>query len=320
MSEGHTQPLAVRVKNQVRSYLLRHLQTMLGALGRMSRQPLGSFMTVAVIGIALALPAALHLLVVNGQALSGNWDSVADLSVYLGVQVDEKQARALADEISDWPEVNNVSVVTADTALEEFGRASGFAAALEALQANPLPHTLVVSPEASFSSAAAIAGLADALRLVPEAEIVQLDTDWVEKLNAILDVVRRAVLLTALLLALAVILIVGNTIRLDIENRRAEIEITRLVGGSDAFVRRPFLYGGLWYGLLGGLVALAMIVVGLLALGGPVARLAGAYGSSLQLVGAGPGAGLALLLGGASLGWLGAWVATTRHLRRIEPG
>ncbi|NNF67109.1 MAG: hypothetical protein HKM98_06340 [Gammaproteobacteria bacterium] len=125
--------------------------------------------------------------------------------------------------------------------------------------------------------------------------------------------------MTAFMLALAVVLIVGNTIRLDIENRRAEIEVCKLVGGSDAFVRRPFLYGGLWYGLGGGILALLLTEISLLLLRGPVTKLAGLYGSGFSLKGLGFGGVLMLIVGSSLLGWAGSWVATTRHLRNIEP-
>ena len=308
-------PLPVRV----RGYFLRHLQTLLGALGRMAREPLANAMTVAVIGIALALPACLHLLVVNGKAMSGGWESIADISVYLDRTLDAERVSALADELRDWPEVAALEHVPADAALDEFADVSGFGDALAALDDNPLPDMFVITPRPDFGDAESLAGLAEALSLVPETDIVQIDTAWVKRFNAILDLVRRSVMLTGLLLAMAVTLIVGNTIRLDIENRRSEIEVTKLVGGSDAFVRRPFLYGGLWYGLGGGLLATILVTVTLLLLRGPVARLAGEYGSAFELHGAGFAGAVGLMAAGALFGWLGSWIATTRHLRRIEP-
>ncbi|MDH3589759.1 MAG: permease-like cell division protein FtsX [Gammaproteobacteria bacterium] len=304
---------------RVSGYFLRHLQTMTGALGRLWRQPLANMMTVAVIGIALALPTGLYLLVENGRALSGNWDSAADVSVYLRDGTDTARVSALAGELRDWPEISAVDIIPADDALLEFAELSGFGQALDALDKNPLPDTLVVTPAADYSDPETLAGLGDALGLVAEVELVQIDTDWVKRFNAILELIRRTVGLSAFLLALAVMLIVGNTIRLDIENRRTEIEVTKLVGGSDAFVRRPFLYGGFWYGLGGGLLALALTEVSLLMLRNPAAKLAGLYGSSYSLTGLGF-RGIAVLVGGSALlGWTGSWIATTRHLRDIEP-
>jgi cell division transport system permease protein len=150
-------------------------------------------------------------------------------------------------------------------------------------------------------------------------DIVQLDTEWVSRFNAILDIVRRVVLLAAGLFALGILVIVGNTIRLDIENRRDEIEVTKLVGGSDAFVRRPFLYNGIWYGLGGGLIAWLIVAVVVFVLSDPVQRIAGLYGSSFRLQGLGLPGWLALMAGGIGLGWLGSFIAATRELRGIEP-
>ena len=303
----------------LQNYLLRHVQTMVGALGKTARAPFSSGMTMAVIGIALALPAALHLLLVNGKALGGVWETVADLSVYLEAEVSEERAAELVTTIAARPEVSDVELISSAQALEEFRRLSGFGAALDALNENPLPATLVVRPAPGHDSASAVTALGASLQELPEADLVQIDTDWVRRFHAMLDVSRRAMTLAAGLLALAVVLVVGNTIRLDIQNRRQEIEVTKLVGGSDAFVRRPFLYGGLWYGLGGGLAALALTELGLMLLRGPVADLAALYGSNFRLIGLRPVEAAALVGSGALLGWLGSWIAATRHLRAIEP-
>ena len=176
-------------------------------------------------------------------------------------------------------------MVEADAALEEFRTNSGFGEALDALKDNPLPHALVVRPAAEFREPTQVVSLTTELRGLEGVDIVQLDTAWVSRFNAILDVVRRGVLLAVGLFALGVLVIVGNTIRLDIENRRDEIEVTKLVGGSDAFVRRPFLYNGVWYGLGGGLIAWLVVTVVIAVLGDPVQRIAGLYGSSFELRG-----------------------------------
>jgi cell division transport system permease protein len=157
------------------------------------------------------------------------------------------------------------------------------------------------------------------MRETPSVELVQLDSAWVERLNAILDAIERVLALTAGVLALGVMVIVGNTIRLDIQNRRDEIEVTKLVGGSDAFVRRPFLYNGVWYGLAGAVVAWIITAVAIGALRDPVARIAGLYGSGFQVHGLGLEPSLTLAGIGVALGWIGSFVAATRHLREIEP-
>lgn len=301
------------------AWLTRHAQTSIGSLGRLSQQKLATALTVLVIGIALALPACLHLLISNAQTATGSWNRAVDLTVFLKRPTSVEEAKRTADRIKQRRDVSSVELVTADEALKEFRRDSGFGEAIEALNDNPLPHTLVVHPSAGFTTAASLDALAADLRAQPSVEIVQLDTAWVNRLNAILDAVRRALAITAGLLGLGVMVIVGNTIRLDIQNRRAEIEVTKLVGGSDAFVRRPFLYNGIWYGLAGGLTAwiITLAVTGVLR--EPVGRIAGLYGSAFELGGLNLEATLTLLSSGIVLGWLGSYVAATRHLRAIEP-
>ncbi len=165
----------------------------------------------------------------------------------------------------------------------------------------------------AFRAPEQIASLTEALRALPEVDIVQLDTEWVTRFHAMLDVVRRIVLLAAGLFALGILVIVGNTIRLDIENRRDEIEVTKLVGGSNAFVRRPFLYNGVWYGLGGGLIAWLVVTVAVSLLAEPVQRIAGLYGSRFELAGLGPAGAAALVAGGMTLGL--ARLLHRRHAR-----
>jgi cell division transport system permease protein len=181
------------------------------------------------------------------------------------------------------------------------------------------PHALVVRPDAEYREAGRVQELSNELRKIDGVDIVQLDTEWVSRFNAILDVIRRGVFLAAVLFALGILVIIGNTIRLDIENRRGEIEVTKLVGGSDAFVRRPFLYNGVWYGLAGGLIAGLIVATVVAVLSAPVQRIAGLYGSQFELQGVGLIGWVALLLGGALLGWLGSFIVATRELREIEP-
>jgi len=300
-------------------WLTRHLQTLIGSLGRLSQHKLATFLTVLVIGIALALPASLHLLVTNAQKATGGWNRAVDLSVFLKRPSSAEDARRVADRIRQRRDVAAVDLTLADDALKAFRQESGFGAAIDALNENPLPHTLVVRPAAEYTNAPSLESLATDLRALPSVDVVQLDTEWVNRLDAILVAIRRGLILTAAILALGVMVIVGNTIRLDIQNRRAEIEVTKLVGGSDAFVRRPFLYNGVWYGLAGGLVALLITLAAVAALRAPVARIAGLYGSDFRLDPLGLQPSLWLLLGGVALGWLGSYIAATRHLRSIEP-
>ena len=300
-------------------YIERHAQTFVASLGRITRQPFATLMTIAVIGIALSLPVCLNLLVDNVRAATGGWGSAIELSVFFKPDVKLAKVEQLAAALRQRSGIGRVEVVPADQALQEFREFSGFGAALDALTDNPLPHALIVHPAADRATPSHIDAVRSYLQNWPEVDMVQVDTEWVKRLQSILDVTRRLLLLAAVLLGVGVVVIVGNTIRLDIENRRTEIEVTKLVGGSDAFVRRPFLYSGFWYGLGGSLLAWGLISLGIRLLEDPVNRLAGLYGSSFRLIGLDPHLAGILLAAGAILGWLGSWLATARHLRAIEP-
>jgi cell division transport system permease protein len=302
----------------VSAFATRHAQNALAALGQLWRSPIATALTVAVIGIALALPAGLQVLVQTGQRMAGGFEDIRDFSVYLEPGTTLGQARELAGVVDARTGVEEVRVIAADDALAEFRADPAFGDALKALKGNPLPHTLVVRPAAD-APAEAIAALEADLRARPEVDLVQLDTQWLSRLTAMLDLVRRAVWIAAVLLVGAVIVIVGNTIRLDIQNRRQEIEVSKLIGATDAFVRRPFLYIGFWYGALGGVFALVLLGASLVLMGGPLERLLGLYGAEFGGFGLPPRTALAVVGGGVLAGWAGAWVAVARHLSAIEP-
>jgi len=297
----------------------RHAQTLVGSLGRLARQPLATALTIAVIGIALALPVALYLVVANARTVTAGLGDTVQLSVYLRLPTTTEQARKVARAIKARDEVGEAILVSPDEGLAEFRALSGIGEALKALAENPLPWVVKLRPAAGQDSAADVEALAADLRKLPEVELVEADTAWVRRLHAILDALRQIVVLAAAVLALGVLAIVGNTIRLEINGRRAEIEVTKLVGGSNAFVRRPFLYSGFWQGLAGGLLAVALILIGLVILKAPVARVAAAYGATFALSGLAVREYFAVIGGGAILGLLGAWLAAAFHLRRIEP-
>jgi cell division transport system permease protein len=301
------------------AYGARHAQAFLGALGRLSRNPLASFLTILVVALALALPMGLKLLVTNARVATGDFKDAVDLSVYLKTNVALTKAEQLARSARERPDVAEVTLIPAEKALEEFRTYSGFGAALEVLEQNPLPHVLHVHPAPSASTPAAVEALRQYFAAWPEVDLVQIDSEWVTRFNAILDVLRKVLLVAAILLGLGVLAVVGNTIRLEILNRRAEIEVTKLVGGSNGFVRRPFLYTGLMYGLGGAALAWAIITATVFVLSGPVATLAQLYGSQYALAGLDARDSTILLGSGAVLGWLGAWISASRHLREIEP-
>lgn len=307
-----------RQTGRLAAWFDRHSSTAIAALGRLSRQPFASLMTILVIAVTLALPAALHIVVKNARSISASWDNALDFSVYLQKDVDVEQAERLADIVSQRADVESVSLVTAEEALAAFRDQSGFGEALDHLADNPLPHTLVVRPAPS-NTEVSMGLLNEELGNLPEADFVQVDTEWVRRFHAILAIVERAIIMGAGLLGVAILVIIGNTIRLDIQNRREEIEVTKLIGASNAFVRRPFLYSGFWYGLAGGLLALLLVWYGLYALTEPVARLAGLYESAFDVLVLSAAESFLIIACGVGLGLVGSWIAATRHMRRIEP-
>lgn len=308
----------VRRSSPLAIWFSRHVSISVGSLGRLVRHPFSSFMIVLVIAVTLALPAAINLIVKNAQSISGSWDNALDFSVFLKQDVTEDQAAGLGRLIEQRADVDSVSFISASKALADFKVHSGFGSALDQLPDNPLPHTLVVRPSAGNTSDSMIL-LQEELGNLPETEFVQVDTEWVQRFHAILDIVRQAIAIGAALLAIAIVVIIGNTIRLDIENRRNEIEVTKLIGASNAFVRRPFLWSGFWYGLFGALFALGLVQYGLFLLEKPAARLAGLYQSSVAVLSLTLEESLAILAIGVTLGLLGSWFAAARHMRRIEP-
>jgi cell division transport system permease protein len=297
----------------------RHAQAFLGSLGRLARTPFSTGLTILVIALALALPAALRLLVLNAQLATGSFTSAVNLSVYLKPEVPLVKAQQLERSARDRPDVAHVQLIPAEKAMEEFRTYSGFGAALDALKDNPLPHVLHVQPRNEAQSAGAVESLRRYFTAWPEVDLVQVDTEWVMRFNAILDVLQRLLVIAAALLGAGVLAVIGNTIRLEILNRRAEIEVTKLVGGSNSFVRRPFLYTGVLYGLGGALLAWAIVETAVIVLDHPIATLAELYGSHFYLQGPPMQDVGALLAAGVVLGWMGAWISAARHLRRIEP-
>jgi len=309
---------AQRSAGPVSAWAARHVGTAAAAFGRLAKQPFSSLMTILVIGVTLALPAAMHLVIKNAQSISASWDNALDFSVYLKADTSSEDAQRLADIIGQRADVAQVTLISAEDAMADFREHSGFGEALDHLTVNPLPHTLVVRPS-DANTELSMGLLNEELGNLPEADFVQVDTEWVQRFHAMLDILQRAIAMGAGLLGAAILVIIGNTIRLDIQNRREEIEVTKLIGASNAFVRRPFLYTGVWYGLGGGILALALVLYGLFALKDPVARLAGLYNSSFEVLALDFLESGMIIATGVVLGLIGSWLAAARHMRRIEP-
>jgi len=307
-----------RLRLWLRGLLGGHARALVGALGRLYRAPLPSLLTAGVIGIALALPTGFLLLLSNVGTLAGGWEGGPRISVFIHKDIRAERYTALADELRRDGEIAETTLITPEQALAEFRNGSGFDDALALLEDNPLPAVIVVQPRPELAPEQ-IEALAERLRGLKEAELVQLDRAWIQRLHTLMELLRRGIWVVAGLLAVAVVLVVGNTIRLDFLSRREEIVIVKLLGGTDAFIRRPFLYEGLWYGVGGALLAAVLVEAARLLLAGPAQELAALYGSGFSLGGLGLSGFCNLLFIGAALGLLGSWLAVGRHLASIEP-
>ena len=293
----------VRSSGPVTIWFSRHGATARSSLGRLVHQPFASFMIVLVIAVTLALPAALNLVIKNFAAISGGWDDALDFSVFLKKELTISEAEGIARLIEQRADVSGVELIAAEDALAEFKDQSGFGDALDQLAENPLPHTLVVRPSPA-NTVQSMSLLREELAGLPETDLVQVDTEWVQRFHAILEIVQRAIMIGAGLLGLAIVVV---------------IEVTKLIGASNAFVRRPFLWSGFWFGLFGSLLALGLVQYGLYLLQPAVARLAGLYQSSLSVLTLGLEDSLAIVAAGVLLGLIGSWFAAARHMRAIEP-
>jgi len=302
------------------NYVIHHLRALFASLGQLARAPLATFMTAAVIGIALALPAGFHALLASVQTVAAGWEGdMAQISLFLKPSIKDDQAAGLAKRLRGMREVADVRYISPQQALAEFEQSSGLRDALAYLNENPLPAVLVVRPAEKYSTPAAAREVLHRFEALTEVDSAQLDLAWLERLHAMVGLAARGVWLLAVVLAVGVLLVVGNTIRLGIQNRRDEIIVTKLLGATDGFIRRPFVYGGMWYGMFGGLIALVVVNGLLLSLSGPTQQLAALYHSGFRLELLGGLASLIVLSVGAALGWLGAWLAVSRHLRDVEP-
>lgn len=299
------------------AWLESHRASLADSLRRLGKQPIGSFFTCLVMAVALSMPMGLSLLLKNVEQLGGSWQRAAQISLYLKLDAGSRDGEALRDEIKGMPGVADAQYVSREQALEEFQQQSGLGEALRELPENPLPGVVVVTP--TEVDKPALEALRQRLAELPRVDVAQLDLVWVERLAAILKLGDRFVFGLAVMLISALLLVIGNTIRLHIENRRIEIEVIKLVGGTDAYVRRPFLYMGALYGLGAGLLAWGILAFGLNWLNEAVVGLSGLYGSDFTLGGVPGSDGLSLLIGAVLLGYIGAWIAVARHLNELAP-
>ena len=310
----------VRLVDRWRSYRAHHRTTFSTTLQKMAREPIQTTLTVVVIAIALALPSAMFLALHNVQQLSSGFESSAQITVFVKKETNSQQVAQLGKQLDDLPEVSAIIFISADQALEEFRALSGLGSALQYLDENPLPAVFLVQPAMSGATDLKQAQqLVKAIDQLAAVEDVQVDMQWIQRLATITEVSKKLVLAMGMALGVGVLLVIGNTIRLAIQNRREEIIVVKLVGATDAYVRRPFLYTGLLLGLFGGIMASILLLGSFFWIGRSVAVLADLYQSQFQLAGPGLAGILALCLLGALIGLVGAWIAVMQNLRAIEP-
>lgn len=298
----------------------QHAQAFFSSLGRLAAKPWTTLLTLLVLGFALALPVLFFLVLNNARDLSGGLREAREITAFLKPALDAKTAVALADDLRKRSDVASVLIRTPEQGLAEFRQLAGFGEALDSLQDNPLPSVLVVVPRTTkVTDNSDNPELIGVLKADARVDFVQYDAAWRRKLTDILHLGQRIVIVIAALLALATLLVIGNTVRMDIQSRSQEISVMQLIGASNGFVRRPFLYSGLCYGLLGSLVALLVVLAVEVALAEPVGRLMDSYAHRFSLRGVDAGVACTLVGAGALLGWIGAFFATARHLAAGKP-
>ena len=306
-------PIAARLQ----AYWTIHLRTARETAARLIRLRHVSLLTALVIGLTLALPTGLYVLADNVQKLIPDWRADTQVSVFFKLRTPLMQVETRLQEWSGRGDVQRAELIAPDEGLAQLRGLPGFEAAIQALEENPLPAVVILWPQ--LEAGQDLQPLVDAVQGVAEVDRVQLDREWLERLQAVGILVERLARLMGFLFGLAVIMVVGNTIRMEVQNRRSEIEITKLVGGTDRFIQRPFLYAGIGYGLSGALVAWIIVQMSVWIMSGPVSRLAMLYQSDARLHGLGIAQVGLLILIGMVLGGVGAFWSVRRQIRQIEP-
>jgi cell division transport system permease protein len=289
------------------------------SLGEMWRTPIASLMTIFVLGLSLTLPATLYVVVKNVQQVSSGFNDAAEISLFVKDELNEQQTQTLVKRLALYPEIDRVSYISNGQALEEFKRVSGFGQALDYLEQNPLPNVVLVTPTSRFRKPQAAQQLLHKLEAEREIEFGKLDIAWLERLNALLSLLKESVFTVGLLLLSAVILIIGNTIRLSIMDKKEEIQVLKLVGATNTFIHTPFIWTGVWYGVIGGLVAFICVVLMLWWLESAVSTVAGVYQSSYILQGLNAQELMILLGLAVGLGFSGSFIAVSKYIKEIEP-
>ena len=294
-----------------------HARQAVSSLGELWRTPVWAFVTVAVLGVSMTLPATLHLLVKNIQQVSRSYDQSFEISLFLKNEATPTDIASFVTILQGDPQVAKVRLIDKAAAMAEFKQQSGFGEAIRFLDQNPLPDVLVVTPKENLPSAAE--DLLQKLEKERFVDLAKLDISWLERLAALMALMQQAVYTIAVLLLCAALLVIGNTIRLLIMDKKAEIEVMKLVGATDAFIQRPFLYTGVWLGIFGGFLAFLVIEFMILWLRAAIAKVTQLYQSDFVINSLSLSEFGVLMAIGTGLGLFGSYLAVRSHIKAIEP-
>jgi cell division transport system permease protein len=312
------------IRLRLRSWSRRHSYSFFSSLGALFKHRIGTMMTVLVLGIAILLPLGLYIALENLDRLDLQQDEWGAISVFIQPGTSDEAVRSFSDDVEARPSVSSVELVSPEQGMSEFRESSGFGLSLELLDENPLPWVLMINPAVTGGDPApgtgALGPLMAFLEKRPEVQSVQYDHKWLQRLGRMLELGRATVAVLTFLFSLAVVVVVANTIRLDVAARAEEIEILALVGAGNSFIRQPFLYSGLWYGMMGGALAAVLMKICLFYLGGPLTSLIDSYGHGVSIYGMGTSNLLILVAASGLLGMMGAWVSVQRYLRILQVG
>ncbi|PPD35930.1 MAG: hypothetical protein CTY19_00355 [Methylomonas sp.] len=319
MKQTHRKHSRQRLVEIFHAYLLNHAHGLFSSLGRLSRTPFTSAMTILVLSVAISLAGCFYIVVANIQQLTGNLQASNQMSLFLKEHINESVAQKMADQLARNDNIESIKFISKKQAMDEFKANSGFGDALNALEGNPLPNVIQILPKGVLDSREALDTLMADFKKMPEVEFVQVDMQWVERLQAIMRIASRGVTLVGVLLGFAVTFITGNTIRLELHNRQDEVVISKLVGATHAFIQRPFLYTGFWLGFIAGFSAWLIITIMLLIVESPVEKLSSLYHSSFELLYLSFSEFILLLMMASCLAVLGSWAVLHYQLRQIKP-
>lgn len=305
--------------SRIQSWRSHHRLVAAQSIQRLIVTPISSLMTMLVLAIAITLPAALNIAITNVAQLTGQTNDHVQMSLYLQSGISNTQGLKLANQIAAWDNVSSTRYVSPQKAKDSFKSMEGFAEIIDSLPENPLPGVVIVIMSEQSLTVNDAELMRDKAASLKKVAVAKIDLAWLQKLHAIIGLAQQVAAVLTALLAIGVVLVVGNTIKLSIDNRREEIIVTKLIGATNAFVRRPFLYMGLWFGIGGALIALILIHYCKYALTNAIDSLSLVYGTHIVLTGLGFTNSITLVLMGAILGWLGAWLAASQHIRALEP-